>query len=63
MLGFRYPNSRREFLRVGGLGLLGLSLPQLLEAKPRVATAKSCILLFLHGLPCLLTIVPQTRQD
>jgi uncharacterized protein (DUF1501 family) len=50
---------RREFLRVGGLGLLGLSLPNLLAQahasdygleRPR-ARAKSCILLFLGGGP------------
>ncbi|MCB1100471.1 MAG: DUF1501 domain-containing protein [Verrucomicrobiae bacterium] len=50
--------SRREWLRVGGLGALGLSLPGLLkgnEAAPkRIASfgrAKSCIILFLSGGP------------
>lgn len=52
--------TRRELLRVGGLGTLGLSLPALLAAeasaadyggeRPR-ARAKSCILLFLSGGP------------
>lgn len=53
--------TRREALHVGGLGLLGLSLPQLLHAHSPGATAtapvtsgrraKSCILLFLMGGP------------
>ena len=53
---------RREVLRAGGLSLLGLSLPQLLEgraaaapAKPKhvgsFGRAKSCILLFMWGGP------------
>ena len=55
------PLTRREMLRVGGLGLLGLSLPQLLALKSRAASApvvtggfgraKSCILLYLSGGP------------
>jgi hypothetical protein len=48
--------SRRHMLQIGGLGLVGLSLPRLLAAeaaaqpglKPR---ADSCILLFLNGGP------------
>ncbi len=52
--------SRREWLRVGGLGALGLSLPSLLRGNPTPASmaraasfgrAKSCILLFLSGGP------------
>ncbi len=54
--------SRREMLRVGGLGLFGLSLPQLLAASAAKAPgnsgapggfgrAKSCILLYLSGGP------------
>jgi hypothetical protein len=52
--------SRREFLRVGGLSALGLSLPALLGAEARASTygsdrpkarAKSCIFLFLAGGP------------
>ena len=52
--------SRREVIRVGALGLTGLSLPQLLAAErthgidrppPKSARAKSCILLFLMGGP------------
>src|SRR5262245_15121318 len=31
--------TRREWLRVGGLGTFGLSLPALLEARPTVAAA------------------------
>lgn len=55
--------SRREWLRVGGLGVGSLALPQLLQAKARAASqpiadtlpgfgkAKSCIVLFLTGGP------------
>src|SRR4051794_5219925 len=51
-------SSRREFLRVGGLGLLGgLGLPQLLAAKERTAADgrawkdRAVVLLFLQGGP------------
>jgi hypothetical protein len=50
-------HGRREFLRVGGLALGGLSLPGLLQSRTWAATAgrpvtdKSVILLFLHGGP------------
>ncbi len=53
--------TRREWLRVGGLGALGLSLPQLLRARAIAAKsespanapvrAKSCIVVFLLGGP------------
>jgi hypothetical protein len=46
--------SRREFLRVGGLGLAGLSLPALLQNRGGAAAssrAKSCIQLFMWGGP------------
>jgi Protein of unknown function (DUF1501) len=50
--------NRRDFLRIGTLGLGGLSLPWLLEAQARAAlegkpltTGKSVIFLFLHGGP------------
>ncbi len=50
--------TRREWLRVGGLGALGLSLPALLAARSEAASvgssfgkAKSCILLFHLGGP------------
>ena len=49
--------NRREWLRVGGLGCLGLSLPTLLQAKGlkskdgSFGRAKSCIILFLSGGP------------
>ncbi len=50
--------SRRDVLHAGGLGLVGLSLPELLRqraaASPgesRTGRAKSCILLFLMGAP------------
>ena len=53
--------TRRDALRVGGLGTLGLGLHQLLEAQssaedttthlPGFGKAKRCILLFLYGSP------------
>ncbi len=52
--------TRREWLRVGGLGAFGLSLPALLQARAQAAPAgggasfgraKSCILLFQLGGP------------
>src|SRR5262245_57754260 len=52
--------SRRELLRIGGLGLSGLTLPNLLAARSLGATqggdstfgrAKSVIFLFLQGGP------------
>src|ERR1700676_2801936 len=44
--------TRRQMLQVGGLGLLGLTLPDLLRAQPtQRPRAKSCILLFLMGGP------------
>ena len=53
--------NRREWLRIGGLGALGLSLPALLEARQTHANAtgtaggsgkaKACIVLFLVGGP------------
>ena len=48
---------RRELLRLGGLSLLGMSLPELLHAeatlpaKPGRGKAKSVILLYLFGGP------------
>jgi hypothetical protein len=50
---FRTKWSRRTLLKVGGLGLAGLSLPSLLQAeerpRKRKATARSVILLFQFG--------------
>jgi len=49
--------SRRDFLRIGALGLGGLTLPQLLSARAAAAeagiptTGKSVIFLFQHGGP------------
>ena len=52
--------TRREWLRVGGLGAFGLSLPALLQARRTEAAtsmssgfgkAKACIVLFLMGGP------------
>src|SRR6202049_204456 len=51
--------SRRDVLHVGGLGMLGLTMPELLRGQASVsdaggrhgARAKSCILLFLMGGP------------
>jgi hypothetical protein len=46
------PMGRREFLRAGSLGLLGLTLPQLARAQPAARSpAKACILLFMWGGP------------
>jgi hypothetical protein len=48
------PMGRREFLRAGSLGLAGLALPQLLQARTEGAKrgqAKACILLFMWGGP------------
>ena len=50
--------TRRRWLRLGGLGALGLSLPHLLRAgeagRPR--KARSCVLFLLHGGPSQLDI-------
>jgi hypothetical protein len=47
--------TRREFLRVGGLGLAGVTLPALLQSRaaaaPVKARAKACIQLFMWGGP------------
>ncbi len=49
--------TRREILRAGSLGLMGLGLPELLRTRAAAATgatapkAKSCIMLFLMGGP------------
>jgi hypothetical protein len=49
--------SRRQMLQVGGLGLMGLSLPRLLRADSTNATAgitpraDACVLIFLNGGP------------
>jgi uncharacterized protein (DUF1501 family) len=46
--------SRRELLRVGGLGALGLTLPQLLQAdqaKGAASKADACIVIYLNGGP------------
>lgn len=49
--------SRRHLLQVGGLGLMGLSLPRLLAAEAQgerqglKARADSCVLIFLNGGP------------
>jgi hypothetical protein len=49
--------SRREMLQVGGLGLMNLTLPQLLHAEQRrsqtepAPTADACIVIFLNGGP------------
>lgn len=51
--------SRRDWLRVGGLGCAGLTLPQLLRARAAPSAgatssagrAKSCIVVFLFGAP------------
>ena len=49
--------SRRQMLQIGGLGLMGLSLPRLLRAEERAAAsgtkakADACIVIFLNGGP------------
>ncbi len=45
--------TRRRWLEIGGLGLLGLSLPRLLRAEAAAAPrrARSCVLFLLHGGP------------
>ncbi len=50
------PMGRREFLRAGSLGLVGLGLPQLLHARAAAPAlsrprARACILLFMWGGP------------
>jgi uncharacterized protein (DUF1501 family) len=49
------PMGRREFLRAGSASLLGLGLPQLLQARgavsPKSGKAKACIILFMWGGP------------
>ena len=53
----RDPLGRRDFLQVGGLGLGGLTLADLLRTKTNaasggeLATGKSVIFLFMHGGP------------
>lgn len=50
-------SSRRNILQVGGLGLMGLTLPRLLHAATssqehsRTATADRCVIIFLNGGP------------
>jgi hypothetical protein len=49
--------TRRDFLRIGGLGTMGLMLPSLLKAQAASAaahsfgSAKRCIMLFMYGGP------------
>src|SRR4051812_46469767 len=49
------PMGRREFLRAGSVPLLGLGLPQLLQARSANSStprrAKACIVLFMWGGP------------
>jgi hypothetical protein len=48
------PCSRRDWLRLGGLGAFGLALPDLLRAEGparRAPAARSCVLFVLHGGP------------
>ncbi len=53
----RNVSSRREFLRVGGMGLAGLSLSEMLAMKANAWTSrsplkdKSVIFVFMHGGP------------
>src|SRR4051794_17032025 len=43
--------SRRKLFQIGGLGALGLSLPQMLRASEQAASGagKSCIFIFQYG--------------
>ena len=43
--------SRREVLQAGALGLFGLGLPRLLQARDTTRRPKSCIVLFMWGGP------------
>src|SRR6266566_1522277 len=43
--------SRRDLLRVGALGAVGLTLPDLLRAGESRSLADSCILVFCWGAP------------
>ena len=49
------PLKRRDVVRAGSVGLLGMSLPELLAAQSAASTrpgrAKACILLFMWGGP------------
>jgi hypothetical protein len=52
--GFCDGIARRTFLKIGGLAMSGLTLPQLLRAEARSGTTsahKSIILIFLSGGP------------
>ena len=55
MFDFFFPHNRRDFLRVGGLSALGLSLPTLLRSQAQAEgpghRAKSVILVYLGGGP------------
>src|SRR5437879_6410936 len=51
--------NRRTWLQLGGLGMLGLSLPRLLRSDSTAAVApaaQSCVLFLLHGGPSQLDI-------
>jgi hypothetical protein len=48
--------TRREWLHIGGLGLLGLTLPALLRAELTAGKPKSVVLFILHGGPSQLDI-------
>lgn len=57
MGGAKFRTTRRHVLQVGGLGLLGVTLPRLLESQAQCAAegiapkADACIILFLNGGP------------
>jgi hypothetical protein len=50
--------TRRRWLQVGGIGLLGLTLPRLLRAEQAstARSARSCVLFLLHGGPSQLDV-------
>src|SRR5262249_30944068 len=45
------PFNRRDFLRLGTVGLSGFCLPRLSAAAPRQGRARACILLYMDGGP------------
>src|SRR5438093_1158039 len=50
--GGRGPLHRRGWLQLGGLGVVGMGLPELLKAAPtRQPAIRSCVLFLLHGGP------------
>lgn len=58
--------NRRQLIQIGGAGLLGLSLPELLAAKEPNRSEKSCIIIVLSGGPSQLDTLdpkPEAPQE